>query len=177
MRRIFLLGCLMTLSLPVQAGDLYRWVDGKGKVQYGDAPPPNAAMLEQLEFNDQAAANADLPYETRRAQKDFPVTLYTANDCGEICTQARALLTRRGIPFSDKKLLTKEEIEAFKALSGSDIAPTLGVGKNFLKGFEAGQWNKELDIAGYPKTAPHPAPKAAPETPANAVAPAQPVTP
>ena len=86
---------------------------------------------------------------------------------------------RRGIPFSDKKLLTKEEIEAFKALSGSDIAPTLGVGKIFLKGFEAGQWNNQLDIAGYPKTAPYHAPKASPAMPAaaSAVAPTQPVTP
>ena len=31
----------------------------------------------------------------------------------------------------------------------------LTVGKTLLSGFEAGQWNSELDIAGYPKTAPY----------------------
>jgi hypothetical protein len=41
------------------------------------------------------------------------------------------------------------------------------VGKNFLKGFVEAQWNNELDIAGYPKTASYrqrtATPSAAPE--------------
>ena len=51
--------------------------------------------------------------------------------------------------------LTKEDIDAFKLKSGDDTVPALSVGKTWLKGFEAGQWNSELDIAGYSKTAPY----------------------
>lgn len=172
MGRILLLGCLMALSLFVQAGELYRWVDDRGKSHYGDMPPPDAAMIEELKFHDEAAADADLPYETRRAKKDFPVTLYTADECGAACDQARSLLTQRGIPYSEKKLVTKEQVDALRAASGSDFAPTLGIGKNFLKGYEAGQWNRELDIAGYPRTAPYRAPKATPPPAAGEIAPA-----
>lgn len=171
MGRILLLGCLMGFSLLAQAGDLYRWVDANGKPQYGDMPPLGAVMIEQLEFYDEAAPDAGLPYETRRALKDFPVTLYVADNCIEFCEQARSLLNTRGIPFSEKALRTQEEVDAFKAAAGDDGVPALSVGKSFINGFNAGRWNSELDIAGYPKTAPYRAPKVTPPPAAAETAP------
>lgn len=177
-RIVLLLGCLALLPSGAQAGELYRWVNDKGKVHYGDAPPPDAAQIVPIKSPAAEAPAADLPYETRLAQQNFPVTLYVADNCTDYCDQARKLLNGRGIPFSEKKLVTQEEFDAFKALSGSDGAPTLAVGKTFLKGFLATQWHSELDIAGYPKTAPYrPAtlPAAAPAA-ASEVAPASPAT-
>jgi len=165
MRRIVLLfGCLAVLSSGPQAGELYRWRDAQGKVHYGDAPPPEAAQVEAVKFPAADAPEEGLPYETRRARQNFPVTLYVADNCGEYCDLARSLLRQRGIPFSEKKLATPEDFAAFRTLSGSDGVPTLAVGKAFLRGFEAGQWHGELDIAGYPKSAPYrpPAPPPAP---------------
>lgn len=152
-RIVLLLGCLTWM--PAQAADLYRWVDERGKVHYGDMPPPDASRVEARKLSDSVTPNEDLPYETRRAQQNFPVTLYVADNCTEYCDQARKLLNQRGIPFSEKKLVTQEDFDSFRALSGSDSAPTLAVGRTFLKGFLAEQWHKELDIAGYPKTAPY----------------------
>ena len=174
MKHITLLtACLVLMSLDAQAGELYRWVDSKGTVHYSDTPPPKSEQAESIRFSATAGSDEALPYETRRAQQNFPVTLYVGSGCGETCEGARNLLKKRGIPFTEKLLRTKEDVEAFKQLSGSDTIPALSVGKNYLRGFLAEQWQSELDIAGYPKIAPYRAPgqPASPEA-ASAVAPA-----
>ncbi len=119
MKRIVLLFCMALLPFGVQADKLYRWVDANGKVHYGDVPPADGAQVEAMKFPAAAAPVADLPYETRRAQQNFPVILYVADNCTEPCDEARKLLNQRGIPFSEKKLVTQEDIDAFKALGGA----------------------------------------------------------
>jgi len=176
-RIVLLLGCLAVMPSGAQAGELYRWVDAKGKVHYGDVPPVGAAQVTPIKSPAAVTPVENLPYETRRAQQNFPVILYVADNCTTPCDQARSLLSKRGIPFSEKKLITQEDIDAFKALSGFDSAPTLAVGRTFLKGFLANQWHGELDIAGYPKAAPYRAPGALPASApaaASQVAPANP---
>ena len=142
------------LSLNLQAAGLYRWVDSSGTVHYSDVPSPDAEKMDARKFSGTVTPSDDLPYETRRAQQNFPVTLYTGEGCGDVCDQARNLLNKRGVPFSEKVLRTPQDIENFKQLSGiNGEGPVLGVGRGFLKGFLDARWNSELDIAGYPKTA------------------------
>lgn len=151
---VLLLACVIIMLAEAQAGELFRWVDKSGKMNYGDVPPADATDVVRLTFSNAPGQNADLPYETRIAQQNFPVTLYVGEDCGEPCVQARSLLNKRGIPFTEKLLKTRLDVEAFKQLSGMEaFVPVLAVGKNFLKGFVESQWNSELDIAGYAKTA------------------------
>jgi hypothetical protein len=153
-RNVFLLACLAIMPLGAQASDLYRWVDKSGKMNYGDIPPADATNVERVKLSGDSVQKESLPYETLRAQQNFPVTLYVSKVCGEPCDQARSLLNKRGIPFSEQLIRTKEDVEAFRHLSGIDgVVPVLGVGKDFLKGFSELQWNSALDIAGYPKTA------------------------
>ena len=170
-----LTACLVLMSLDVQAGELYRWMDSKGVMHYSDMPPPRSEQAETIRLSDDAGSDEALPYETLRAKQNFPVTLYVAPGCGETCDQARSLLSKRGIPFAEKSLKTREEVEAFKQLSGIEGVPVLAVGKNYLKGFQAEQWQSELDIAGYPKTAPYRAPgKPSASDASSAVAPTNP---
>ena len=173
MKIIFLFICLLAVVYTnAQAESLFRWVDKDGKVHYGDKPAEDAIGAEQKKFGAAPAAGDDeLSYGVRKAKQDFPVTLYTAANCGDTCVQARALLNKRGVPYIEKNLLTNEDIDAFKKLGGGNGVPALTVGKTMLSGFEAGQWNSELDIAAYPKTAPYgsrPLPPAAskPDVPA-----------
>ena len=155
---VFLLACALT----VRAADLYRWVDSRGIVHYSDVPSPNAEKINPGKFSGQDAPGEDLPYAARIAQQNFPVTLYVGYGCGAACDQARSLLNKRGIPYAEKTLRTKEDIDAFKKLTDSEAIPTLAVGKTLLKGLQTEQWNGELDIAGYPKIAPYRAPKTEP---------------
>ncbi len=149
---VFLLAGLMLL--PAQAGEVFRWVDKAGAVHYGDEPPRDADDVERKKLSSEPSQNEDLPYETRVAQQNFPVTLYVTARCGGLCAQARALLNKRGIPFSEKVLRTKAEADALKELTGFVKVPVLAVGKTFLEGFREEQWTDELEAAGYPKTAP-----------------------
>ncbi len=151
-RVLLLLACL--LSMPVQAGEMYRWMDKHGRMNYGDVPPVGATDVERIKSSGNNGPADDLPYATRIAQQNFPVTLYVSDGCGDTCDQAHSLLSKRGIPYSVKVLKTTQDIEAFRQLSGINrIVPVLAVGKDYLKGFLETQWNTELDIAGYPKNA------------------------
>lgn len=176
MKHIVLLSiCLAVVPLGAQAGKLYRWVDAQGRVEYGDTPPADATQVTPIKSSADVVPGEYLPYETRRAQQNFPVTLYVAKACSTPCDEARNLLNERGIPFSEKTIITQEELDAFKALTGFDSAPTLAVGKIFLQGFQAKQWHRELDGAGYPKAAPYRAPR--PPAAASQTAPASPESP
>lgn len=178
MKRVILLLCgLLAMQTSAQAEVIYRWLGSSGKVHYGDVPPAGPVQVEAIELSPASLPGIEYPYETRRAQQNFPVTLYVGEACAEYCKLARSLLNKRGIPFTEKMLITKEEIDAFKALSGSDSIPTLAVGHNFLTGFLEEKWQLELDVAGYPKNPPYrpanlPAAAAASQVaPTNTVAP------
>ena len=167
MKLYFILAAMLLATAGSAQADTFRWVDKSGKVHYGDVPAEEAAQVEQKKFGvAPEAEDANLPYATRLARQNFPVTLYVFTDCGTPCQQGRDFLKMRGIPFTEKNLVTQEDMDAFKRKSGIETAPALGVGKDWLKGFEAGQWNSELDIAGYPQSAPY-RPKASPATPPN----------
>jgi glutaredoxin len=170
--RIFLAVILAAVTASALAGELYRWVDQSGKVHYSDVPTTEAVQPEQKRFADSPLPDAALPYETRRAREIFPVTLYVADNCKELCQRARDLLNKRGIPFTEKNLVSQEDAELFRKMSGGEYVPALVIGNNWLKGFLAEQWNGELDIAGYPKAAPYGFRPAAP--PAARKPPAQP---
>ena len=96
-------------------------------------------------------------YAIRQASEKHPVTLYTSADCVDTCQQGRALLNGRGIPFEEKIVRSgTPDMEALKQLTGGQgFVPTLVVGRQSSKGFEAGGWSNLLDLAGYPKTAPY----------------------
>jgi len=66
---------LLLATLPVQAGGLYKWVDEKGQVQYGDKPPQPQDMkrgtMEQLNRRGMVVKKIDpvLSEEQRAAEE------------------------------------------------------------------------------------------------------------
>lgn len=155
MIRPALLTLLLALPLAAAAQDktTYRWVDERGQVHYSDLPPPSAVReLDEKRF---AAPPPDptLSYTLRKLAADFPVTLYTSGDCGELCTSARTLLQNRGVPFTETVIATDADLVVYRQRFGApETVPTLSVGTVPHKGFEAATWNGLLDQVGYPKT-------------------------
>lgn len=149
---------MLMLACAYAQADLYRWVDANGKVQYSDQPPPaNIKNVDTIKAKGGKPGEAPLPYALQQAVKNFPVTLFST-DCGESCTKARDLLAKRGIPYTDMDAtMPPVQDELKKLINGPPVVPVLKVGRDTLKGFEAGQWNGSLDAAGYPKTAVGPA--------------------
>lgn len=185
MKRIVLLGVVLAIGASVAQAQqkLYRWTDASGRVHYTDAPPPGDARGVEQKKLGMRAGTGPLPYETQLAMRAFPVVLFTA-DCGKSCTEARALLDKRGVPFAERNAQDAAvQAEILKLTGASTIeVPILMVGKSLTKGWEAGLWDAALDAAGYPKRGPAlPASSAKPRAPAakaatnrNAEAPSSP---
>jgi len=151
----------LTLVFVFSAGSVlaqatYRWIHPKtGETMITDTPPPrNAKLLERAQGGGEDP-QAGLPYATRRAMEHFPVILYSSADCVAECKDARNLLNKRGIPFTEKVLKTQEDHDELKALVGDVFVPSMKVGTQSVKGFSAESYDSILDLAGYPKTAPY----------------------
>lgn len=146
---------LMALSFGAAAQPLYKWVDKNGKVHYSDQPPPKEIKkVDQPRLGASTIETGGLSYEAQEAAKNFPVTLYTTPECGPECASARGLLTRRGVPFSETRVVTTNDGEAFKKALGTDklLFPALIVGTSKQIGFEDDTWHGLLDAAGYPRS-------------------------
>lgn len=152
---LFCLLCMFAVY-SAQSASLYRWVDLDGKVHYTEQPPPPSAArkVEEKALGTQPTDNVQLPYASRLAAKNFPVTLYISGS-SDVSTKAREHLTKRGVPFSEKDAGTPEVQAELKKLTGALEVPVLAIGAVIrLKGYEAGAWDAALDEAGYPKSVP-----------------------
>lgn len=158
---------------------MYKFVGPDGKVTYTDTPPPASARNVETKALGVGAVNTSgFPYELSEAVKTSPVTLYTTRNC-EPCEDARKLLSTRGIPFSEKTVISNEDIAEFRKAHGNNELPVLLVGRNKEKGFEPSGWNATLTAAGYPESSKlprnyrNPPPEAAAPAPRMAAAPEQ----
>jgi glutaredoxin len=154
MRAIILIGAAAAVSGTLFAGQLYRWVDEKGNVEFRDTPPPASVPSKNIQQRSIGGAAPDasaLPYSVQVAAKNFPVTLW-ANKCGVACDQAKAHLDKRGVPYQQKD--PTDDVDAFQKLTGSNEVPVLYVGRTQIKGYLASTYDEALDTAGYPRTAP-----------------------
>ncbi len=150
--RLIVLGLLLSAAAAAQAQQ-YRWVDGKGRAHYSDTPPAGAKAVRKADLKTQTATEErqQVPFEVMQAQKDFPVTLYSAPICKQPCELARTALNKRGVPFTEVQVWNPETLEQLKSKAGSDTVPALVVGRTALSGFDPARYDSVLDSAGYPK--------------------------
>lgn len=152
-----LTGVALALAVGFATAQTYRWTDpNTGRTVFSDRPPPAGVKgraqgsIVPLE----GSGTENLPYAVRQAAREFPVTFFTTEKCQQECIQARQLLVGRGIPFSETRASTREQIEEMKRVTGQDTVPVLRVGQQVSGGFNNEAWNALLDLAGYPKSAP-----------------------
>jgi glutaredoxin len=148
--------CAMLVALSATtASAQYRWIDANGKVNFGDTPPRDAKEVKPIGNRAASAppgadSQSSLPFELRRAVERAPVVLYTAPECPP-CAPAVALLRERGIPYSERVVVTQADLREFERLSGGLRLPHLTVGGQARNGFNPDLWTALLDAAGYPK--------------------------
>jgi len=159
--------CLAFSLGAAHAQQLYRWTDSAGGVHVTDTPPPaDARNVQQKDFSGRGLGNGQLPFALRKAMQDAPVTLYTSPSCKDPCSQARAALNRRGVPFKEVVVWDADTNAELQRVSGARQVPTLVVGDAVQKGFSQSAFDSELDVAGYPKSGVLPARhQSAPEPP------------
>lgn len=147
---------MTTTSLAQQ---VYRIVGPDGKITFSDQPPPAASAAKVTSGTGNSGggvATSSLPFELRQVASKYPVTLYTGDNCGP-CLSARSLLITRGVPFTEKTVLTAEDSQALQRLSGENSLPFATIGGQQLKGFADTEWTQFLTAAGYPASSVLPA--------------------
>lgn len=166
----------LLLAASAAQAQVYRTTGPDGRPVYTDKPPTTAAPAPRAASGGGgSSASGGLPYELNQAAQRYPVTLYTSNDCAP-CGSGRSLLTRRGVPFTEKTINTNADISALKNQFGNASLPVLTVGAQQVKGYAESTWTQYLDAAGYPKESRLPASYRAPAPSPLAPATAQPVT-
>jgi glutaredoxin len=164
----------------VANAQVYRIVGPDGKVTFSDRPPADAkaSPAQSLAITrSPGTGTASLPAEVRMAAQRFPVTIYTGADCGP-CISARSFLMGRGVPFTERTIVTETDVQALQRLAGSSNLPFATIGGQHIRGFSDAEWGQYLDAAGYPKTSqlppsyrnPDPAPLVAAQQPRPAAA-------
>lgn len=144
------LAALLAAALPALAQ--YRWTDPSGRVNYGDAPPPDAKNLSRVDGRARPEAgdpSGGLSFELRKAMSTLPITLYTALDCGP-CDSARAWLRLRGAPYQEVVVETDVDAEELKRRVGTTSVPVMTLGRTPHLGFREAVWSSALSAAGYP---------------------------
>lgn len=163
-------------AAPVLA-QTYKWKDAQGRTHYSDTPPPADARAATEKKLQPSVVEQGPSYAEREAMKNAPVTVWLGNECDKLCESAQALLKSRGIAYSEQRITTEEQKQAFATRFKVKEArvPAIAAGADQLMGFSADAWTRLLDRAGYPAKgsakpqAPKP-PAAAPEAPEGAAA-------
>ncbi len=136
----------------------FKWRDAQGRINYGDRLPDHPVDVLRAPKNWQrpgtsaAADNASLPYELRILNQRYPVVLYTTSNCAP-CDLAREHLNQRGVPFTEKTVVSRQDLQAFESLgypTGTGL-PVVTVGAERQIGFHDARWKAVLDTAGYPE--------------------------
>jgi glutaredoxin len=146
-----LLGALA--ATPAQA--LFKVVNPDGTITYTDRPPPVVSSTRVTNLARPGApvvgeTDQTLPAELRQPTSRHPVTIYTTSECSP-CDTGRQLLATRGIPYTERRVASEEEAQAFERLFGTRTLPLLTVGAQPLKGLSDVEWGAYLDAAGYPR--------------------------
>ncbi len=134
----------------------YKVVGPDGSVTYTDRPPTSSNVkvtpIGRAATAAAAAVNPELalPAELRNAMQRHPVTLYTSDSCAP-CDAGRRLLQTRGVPFTERRVTSEEDVAALERLLGARTVPALSIGSQPLRGFNDVDWTSYLDAAGYPK--------------------------
>src|SRR5687768_6477499 len=92
------------------AQQIYRFVGPDGRVTFSDKAPLDPAVKATKASAVSLPAGSGLealPFDLRQTASRFPVTLYSGPTCTS-CAAGRALLSSRGVPFTEKTVSTIE---------------------------------------------------------------------
>lgn len=147
------LAVLLLLGM-APASAQYKIVSPDGRVTYTDRPPADGSVkiteMGRRRGEAELPPPSTLPAELQRTATRFPVTLFTAANCLP-CDNGRTLLRQRGVPYTERQIVSNDDVAALERTVGGRTVPALTVGGQALRGFSPGDWTSYLDAAGYPR--------------------------
>src|SRR3954463_16064434 len=106
-----LVGLAALFCLVGQAQQVFRIVGPDGRVTFSDKPPPDAKATPAPSVampGGGGGGGAAMPRDLQPIVSKYPVTLYSAKECGP-CVAGRAYLTSRGVPFSERTIESNDD--------------------------------------------------------------------
>lgn len=129
------------------AGEIYKWLDDQGRVQFGDRPPLEKKTDPiELHINTYSAPEiVYTPSEPRKKQTRKPrVTMYGAEWCG-VCKQAKAYFRKNKIRYKEYDIdKSKKGLAKYRELNGRGV-PIILVGKSRMNGFSPAHFEQLYD--------------------------------
>ncbi|WP_290580470.1 glutaredoxin domain-containing protein [Ketobacter sp.] len=136
LRALVTLLCLLCSGLA--SAEIYKWVDDKGRVHFGDAPRKNQAVETiQLEVNTyESVSYDDVEFAEPSVRKPLnqKITMYSTSWCG-YCTKARQYFTSNNIPFTEYDIEKNPSARRAYDAMGAKGVPVILVGKKRMNGF------------------------------------------
>ena len=137
---IFLLLCL-AFAGPIDAGQLFKWVDKQGNVHYGDHPPENA-NLKSITGKISSYGTVSVEPLVNEPKNDSKpgsaknVVMYSTSWCG-FCKKAASHFRKNKIPFREYDIEKSAKAAGeYKKLRGNGV-PIILIGKQRMNGFDA----------------------------------------
>lgn len=153
-----LLAALLLAPLLASA-QLYRWVDDKGRIHYGDKPPAgvkaartaenrvSTVASQQTASASTAPASPARPASASAAPSAQPVVMYGTDWC-PYCARARKHFAQRGIAFQEKDIEKSPTWKReYDALGGRGV-PVILVGQQRMDGYDANRLDRMLQGNG-----------------------------
>lgn len=132
-----LCGLVLLLSAVGARADIYKWVDGSGKLHFSDQPPARGpAETVKLRINTYTSPKVSTTETQSLAGGSNKVVIYSASWCG-VCKKAKAYFRQRQIPFQDYDVENNSRARReFRELGGRGV-PIILVGNQRMNGFSA----------------------------------------
>ena len=164
---LFVLSFLFIFLPPCGIADIYKWVDNKGIVHFGQVPPhgaqptsrveslPENAQPQLLESTDSVNVSQKgshvLKAPVIQRHKDEPVVtetavveLYGTSWC-PYCKKAKAFFLKRGIPFAEYDVEADAEAAQRKqAIDNSPGVPLVVINGQPIHGFSPAAYERAL---------------------------------
>ena len=137
---------IFMLLSPASHAQLYKWVDGDGKIHYGDSPPDNV-KLKKITGKVTSYSSVSVepfvanPNNTTRRKKSKKVVMYSTSWCG-YCKKAARHFRKNKIPFTEYDIEKSARAAGeYKKLKGRGV-PVILIGDRRMNGFEARAFDK-----------------------------------
>ena len=156
---IWMLSIQFLVSTEVSAGEIYKWVDEQGRVQFSDTAPEAGTQAEaekviiRPDINTVKGADVSVSdylqtvqekrqeAEKLEAERQKPVVMYSTTWCG-VCKRARKYFVANNIPFSEYDIEKSERgRKDYANLNGRGV-PVILVGKKRMDGFSLARFKQ-----------------------------------
>ncbi len=111
--------------------EIYKWVDGQGKVHFSDRQPGNyEALPVKLKINTYTSVS----YDTSLFDSGKKVVMYSTSWCG-YCKKARKYFETNSIPFTEYDIEKNATARSEYKKMGATGVPVIIVGTKRMNGF------------------------------------------